>query len=71
MAVCMINRSRSDDQKTASEAERLLQENRDLKSRLNILTSAFADLERRMHRLESSVIFRFLRWLGPRRAEKG
>lgn len=34
--------------------------------RVNYLTSTLANLQTRVHRLESSVVFRFLRYLGPR-----
>lgn len=48
-----------------NKIERLEEENRDLRSHLDYLSSTFPDLEMRLHRLESSVVFRFLRWLGP------
>jgi GT2 family glycosyltransferase len=53
------------------EIQRLLDENRDLKAQLRAQVKIFADLEARLLRIETSVIFRFLRWLGPRLARAG
>lgn len=51
--------------------EHLEQENRGLELRLRYVAGVVPDLEDRVDRLESSVIFRFLRWLGPRLAWTG
>ena len=42
------------------------EENRELKARLQYLTNRQTALEQRLERVENSVVFRFLRWLGPK-----
>jgi GT2 family glycosyltransferase len=46
--------------------DRLAEENRELKARLQYLTNRQTALEQRLERVENSVVFRFLRWLGPK-----
>jgi len=44
----------------------LLEENRDLKARLQFITDRQDAIEQRLQRVENSVVFRLLRWLGPK-----
>jgi O-antigen biosynthesis protein len=60
-----------DEADFAGKIERLIAEDRQLKSHLSNQKCSLADLQTRVHRLEISVIFRFLRWLGPRLAWTG
>src|SRR5258708_6690328 len=67
----MIFPGHSDEGNSGNVIRRLLQQNRGLRLRLNSLASAIPDLETRVLRLENSVIFQFLRWLGARLAWSG
>jgi len=63
-----------------TDLDRLANENRELRSRVRLLVSSNVSLEQRFHhvlagqarleqrlqRVEDSIIFRFLRWLGGR-----
>jgi GT2 family glycosyltransferase len=51
---------------SATPDDRLAEENRELKARLQYLANRQTDLEQRLARVENSVVFRFLRWLGPK-----
>ena len=55
-----------DEPRKDQDLDRLLRENQELKGRVGQLESAFADLSQRLYRVEASVIFRFLRWLGSK-----
>jgi O-antigen biosynthesis protein len=44
----------------------LFEENRELGARLQFITNRQDALEERLQRVENSVLFRFLRWLGPK-----
>ena len=55
-----------DEPRRDQDFDRLLRENQELKDRANQLEGAFADLSRRLYRVEVSVIFRLLRWLGSK-----
>ena len=43
-----------------------MEENGELKALLHYLTNRQTALEQRLERVEDSVVFRFLRWLGPK-----
>ena len=47
-------------------SDRLAEENRELKLRLQYLATRQTSLEQRLERVENSIVFRFLRWLGPK-----
>jgi len=56
------NASRAHD--LAREEDQFFRENRELKGRIRRLQGDYAQLEQRIQRIESSIVFRFLRWLG-------
>jgi GT2 family glycosyltransferase len=55
----------------AIEAVRLADENRELQVRLQYLANRQVALEQRLERVENSIVFRLLRWLGPRLVSLG
>jgi GT2 family glycosyltransferase len=63
--------SSPDDQASAGELARLRGDNLDLRSHLNHVLNFQASLDQRLKRVEQSIIFRFLRWLGGRLAAVG
>jgi cellulose synthase/poly-beta-1,6-N-acetylglucosamine synthase-like glycosyltransferase len=60
-----------DDQASAGVLARLHGDNLELRSHLKHLLNSQANLDQRLQRVEDSVIFRFLRWLGGRLAAVG
>jgi len=56
----------SPDEGSPDELVRLAKENRDPLRRLRYITRNQMDLERRLERVENSVVFRILRWIGGR-----
>jgi GT2 family glycosyltransferase len=60
------DRTTTTSEALASPRDPLAEENRELKARLQYLTNRQTALEQRLERVENSVVFRFLRWLGPK-----
>jgi GT2 family glycosyltransferase len=62
----LMGQSTTGYETSAANTNQLSEENRELKARLQYLASRQTALEQRLERVESSVVFRFLRWLGPK-----
>ena len=67
----MTDHTTNASESSATNSNLLFEENRELKARLQYLTSRQTTLEQRLERVENSAVFRFLRWLGPKLASLG